>query len=283
MSASSLSAAVAAEQGLFASAEEAFRKGDYYGASIAYERAGYYAASNADKTASLLGKAECLKMLQRFDEAEQVLNRVNYEGMDDTLSYQSRYQTAFCAYLAGHFTNAESQLQQLYYYNRDSSITRAALPLYALILNEERRWTDAHQKLRVAIEGASLNASEKDSLFHLVDDLYQPEQFPVLKSVNKAQVLDAIIPGLGHTYAGYFWEGTASFGLNLAALAFLGYNIYTRYYISSFTVGTTIMQMFYVGGMNRAEILVNKHNYESKTRYNERIKNDVLLIQSRLR
>ncbi len=286
LSASSLRAAEQNEHSdslSFKTAEAYFAAGDFYSASIAYERLGFYSTSNTEKTQALLGKAECLKKRSQYKEAEQVLNRINYEGMNDTMTYQSRYQSALCGYLAGSFTNAESQLQQLFFYTKDSSITRSALPLYALILNEERRWEEAHLKLSAAIQQASGSRAMKDSLQRIVDQVYEKQLFPKLKSINKAQILDAIVPGAGHIYAGYFWEGTASFGLNLAALAFLGYTIYTGYYITSFTVGTTIMQMFYVGGMNRSEILVNKHNYESKNLYNERIKNNVLGIQSRIR
>lgn len=122
------------ERALSGYARTLFNSGDYQEALDIYER---LLATHPDKKAYLLNRAVCLANLQRCEEAEQVLFRLNYESPDDvnvnrvlawTLTNDGKYEQAeklynqllstekplagdllnygFCLWFAGHIDEA---------------------------------------------------------------------------------------------------------------------------------------------------------------------------------
>ena len=260
----------------FSYAEGLFREGRFPQAAIAYERAGYYGSGPADRANAMLGKAECLKKLQRFTEAEESLLRIEYGGIGPELAIRAREQTALCGYLAGHFSQAESHLQQLFFYHTDTALTWKVLPLYALILHEHGKWSEAHGKMRTWLSKAVDVRSRRDSLSLALEEQYQPSRYPRMKEVRKAQRWNKILPGAGHAYAGAAGEGLASFGLNLASLSFIGLNLLKGYYYTTFTVGGMLMQMVYSGGIERGGQLAEIHNTRARLQFNQELRAFVL-------
>ena len=263
-------------ENIFREADSLFLIGKYYPAAVEYERNAFLSANNSARTMALLKKAECLKQLENYSEAEKTTERIIFTSLSDTLLAEARYQSALCAYLAGDFSNAESQLLQMHSFIKDNSLTKNSLPLYALVLNELQRWNDAKEKIIKAIDGSELHAPEKDSLIKDINKLYVPENYPHLKNLLKAQKMSAFLPGLGQLYAGYFWEGAASAFLNVASLGLTGYFIYTKLYFSAAAIGTSVFSKFYLGGSNRLEYLVAKKNYKLLRGYNDHLKNVIV-------
>lgn len=269
------------DKGLTDQADSLFKSGQFQKAAIAFERAGFETSDPVGRTFALLGKAECLKKMNKFFEAEETLLRVEYSKNSDSISTRIRFQTALCGYLAGNFSNAESQIQQLFFFNRDSASTQFALPLYALILNEQSKWSEAYLKMRTFINLNEKSERRRDSIMVLLNHVFDEKFFPIEKSERRARRLSMIIPGAGQIYAGKWGEGFSSFGLNLTALAFVGLNFWNAYYITTFTVGTMGLQMVYAGGIERAELLTRQYNLQSKYNYNRELR-DVILSIDRL-
>lgn len=287
----------------FRLADSLFERGEYRIAAIEYERIFFLASVPVVRTEALLRKAECLKHLLQFEKAERNLNRANFAALNDTLIFRVRFQTALCAYLGGNFSNAESQLIQIHYFIKDSiyygkwlmedgkrekkesdnkkypfSIYHhtSYILLYALVLNEQNRWDEAKEKIVKWINLTDYYPSIKDSLLNIIGEIYQSSGYPKLKNLKKAQILSRFLPGSGQIYTGYFWDGLTNVSLQLTALAFTGYAIYSAYYITAFVIGYVIFGKFYVGGINHLKYLVNKKNYELLRGYNNRLKKDVL-------
>ena len=253
-------------------ADSLFLAGKYYPAAVEYERNAFLSANNSARTIALLKKAECFKQMENYSEAEKTTARIIYTNLSDTLLTAARYQSALCSYLAGDFSNAESQLLQMHSFIKDNSLTKNSLPLYALVLNELQRWSEAKEKIMMVIDGTEIQSAEKDTLRKKINKLYAPENYPHLKKLLKAQKMSAFLPGLGQLYAGYFWEGAASAFLNVASLGLTGYFIYAKLYITAATIGTSVLSKFYMGGSNRLEYLVAKKNYKLLRGYNDELK-----------
>ncbi len=264
---------------LILQAEAMFRAGQYPDAAIAYERASFWAGSAELKAAAFLGKVQCLKAMKRYSEAVDVLNRVDHSAIYDSMAVQVRVQSALCSYLDGRFANASAQLQQLFFYVPDTILTTSALPLYALSLNEQGKWSEAKSAIRTFVVRAVKAGSLKNHDLVRVNDAYDPIRLPLLKSARKARIWSSIVPGTGQAYAGFIGEGMASFGLNLSALAFLGLNIWNGYYITTFTVSTMLMQTTYNGGLSRTAKLVEQYNLEAKLTYNNALRNLILDLE----
>lgn len=263
--------------GIFTEPDSLFLIKQYDEALIAFERIHYFSSDGNIKTEALYRKAECLKQLKRFNDAERCLIRIDLSELKDSISYNIRYQMALCAYLGSHFTDAESYLTQLFFYLPDSNLTYHALPLYALVLNEEQKWKEAEQKLDLYISFLT----KKDSLVHSITDLYTKKNIPKLKNLEKARLLSTLLPGTGQMYAGYFWEGVGSASAQVVCLAFTGVAIWQKYYISSLFVGYSTFFRFYQGGLLRVEYLVNKKNYELTRKYNDKLKNAITEIMEK--
>ena len=77
-------------------------------------------------------------------------------------------------------------------------------------------------------------------------------------NIKKATKLSSFIPGSGQIYLGYWGEGLTNASLQLCSVAFIAYNIIAAQYFTAITLGTGLLQKFYVGGINRVKYLGNK-------------------------
>lgn len=267
---------------LFHIADSLKQIGQYDHAAIEYERVYFYAEEASIRASALLKKAECLKTVEKFDMAEKCLLRINYFNLSDSVVFGARYQTALCAYLAGHFTSAESQLLQMYVAGgiKDAQLIAEALPVYTLVLNELQKWDDAKQKFHEWVGFLKLPEQAKDSLNDHIEKLYSKENQPKLKKQGTAKILSSVIPGSGQIYAGYFWEGMSNAIMQGTSLLLTAYGIYTGYYITSVVVWFGLFQKFYSGAIVRTEYLVQKKNHELTRSYNEMLKNEIVGLQN---
>jgi hypothetical protein len=268
---------------LIAKADSLSASCNYAEALITYERAGFLANDNITKTNALLHKAQCFWMKKQFKDAQKTLNRINFSGLEDSMIFVSRYYTALSAYLIADFEGAESQLLQLNYFLKDSTLRIKSLYLYALVLNETQHWEDAKTKLYEWINSSGkLSLIEKDSLLQFVSESYDPKNIPKLINPEKAKTLSMFLPGTGQWYAGFFGEGALSMSLQLAGLGFTAFSVYSGYYVTAFVIGYSFFQRFYSGGIKRAEFLANKKNNIRIRKFNDKARKEILLLDKKL-
>ena len=97
-------------------------------------------------------------------------------------------------------------------------------------------------------------------------------------NVNKAAKMSSFIPGSGQIYLGYWSEGLVNATLQLGSVAFIGYNLISAQYFTAITLGTGILQRFYVGGINRVKYLGNKKNDQMVRKFNDHVKKIIIQI-----
>lgn len=252
--------------------------GQYRMASIEYERVWIGSDNNLLRANALLGKAKALKQLGRFSDAERALYRVSHDSLRDSLSYRVRYQLALCMYLQGKFPQTEDVLEQMYFAIPDSVLTAPSLMLYALTLNEERRWDEAKEKMLKMIAYSKLDTVTSDSLIYVVNEMYAPANRPRLKNIRTARVLSMILPGSGQLYAGSIGQGIAGMVLNAAAAAFTIYSFNAGAYLTSVGAGLSMFVRFYGGSRHNAEKAATKRNYERSKKFNEQLKEKMIAV-----
>jgi tetratricopeptide (TPR) repeat protein len=259
-------------------ADSLYAKGDYYAAGNFYQKASFYSLFYKNRIALLLKKVDCLKQEGRFSEAEELISRTGTELSDSLLSCLFS-QGALCSYLAGDYKKAESYILQLEYRLSDKTLLKNHLVLLALILNEQARWNEARYRLieYISYLASSDSLMRKDDL-EKIDHLYFSKNYPHLKNPHRARVFSHIIPGWGQIYAGAVSEGIFSFMINAALLSATVVGIYFHYYITSIVAGNFLFGKFYLGNVNRAEFLVNKRNYIKANRFNQHLKEEILLL-----
>jgi len=260
--------------GQFNLPDSLFNVGEFKTSSVEYEYIYYSSSDNLIKTRALLGKSACLKKMGLFSESSKCLERVSFDGLSDTATYSVLYQTALCSFLAKDFGYAESQIVQMRIYISDSTLIYPSLPLHVMILNEQKKWKEAEKVFESYL--VNKNNSNNDSLINTVRLQYK--KTPRLKNVKKAMRLSSFLPGAGQMYLGYWGDGLINASLQLGSVAFIGYNVFVAQYFTAITLGTGLLQKFYVGGIHRVEYLGNKKNYERTRKFNDSIKKSIVAI-----
>lgn len=266
---------------LFKFADSLFFAGDYRLAAIEYERVAYLTESNIVKTEALLKKVECYVWLNNFAHALRILGRVSFYELPEELVARVYYKSAIYAYLEGDFANAESQLMQLHYHIEDKEIRQESLYLFVLVLNELRKWPEAKMKLLELISYSDFTEEQVTEFQEEVEEIYNKNRIPNLKSIEKAKKLSKFLPGAGQIYAGYFLEGIINAGFQVVFLGLTAYGIYAKYYVTAVAIGFTFFQKLHSGAIPRVEYLVNKKNYESANIYNTRLKTFIMDINDK--
>ncbi|MBN8702914.1 MAG: hypothetical protein J0M08_07605 [Bacteroidetes bacterium] len=256
----------------FLDADSLFSIRLYSDAVVAYERLAYQSETSIDFDKSLLKKANCYKQLGCYPEAEATLSRLVFTEISDTLAAECRFQLALCSYLNSNFNLAETQLLQLKLDVTNPALTLNSELLHILILNEKFKWSDCKLHIQSIVKNYQLSSAMKDSLLSLLNNEYADKKLPKLKIPGRAENISVFLPGMGHVYSGYTKEGIWSSVFNLSGFAFTGLLVYNKYYFSSFTIGTGLLQMFYVGGIRRSKFLAEKRNDVIKKEFNSRVK-----------
>jgi len=260
------------EASAFHKADSLLQSGKFRDAGLEYEYIVFRDSSWIVKNRALMGKAEALKQMGSFDKAQRSLERINFEVMDDSLQFIVRMQTALCAYLAGNFKDAESQLLQIDYYLGDSIYYKKSLPMRILVFNELRDYANAQ---RCVMEFSNLmvqhhpGTEEINNEFEL---LYSRRNVPKIKKPETAQLLSTFVPGLGQLYAGYPGEAVLSGLFTAGSLAMAGVAFYFKYWITGYFVGLGLFQKFYFGGQTRVKYLAEKRNYVNCNEFNNKVK-----------
>jgi len=244
----------------------------YDAALLAYERALYQAESLEEHFQLLTSKSELYLQLGSYENAFKTCQRGYFDQLSDTAKLKLKSNSALAAYLNSEFNKAEFELLNLKLALTDTSLMEETYFLQVLIHNEKQEWNKAKELLLKSVDLTEMKAEHRDSLKSVVELMYQEENIPKLKDPQKAGTLSAFLPGVGHLYAGYFWEGFANVALQLVGLGVGGVAIYFKYYITGVAVGYGMFQRFYSGGVRRAEYLANKKNYLRTRSFNDRVK-----------
>ena len=172
------------ERALLALARIWFKHQDYDKALDAYNQ---LLEMNADKKSYQLNKAICLTNLHRYDEAEQILFRLNYEDADNlkvarvlawTLTCNGKYEQAGRLYdqLISDGEKAESDALNFAFYlwfTGDIDTAAATFRLYVTVnYPKEDRWSavcDAIYKERDLLEEKGITEREMRMMVDLVD------------------------------------------------------------------------------------------------------------------
>lgn len=263
----------------FNKADSLVNVGELNWALLEYERIIYVTTDNSERTIALLKKSECYILLQDLKSAEKNIQRIIYTGLSDSLQYIARYNSAFYSYLNKNYNQSISELLMIENFLPDSLKISSYL-LYSLVLNENREWDKAKEKL---IEWTnytySTNSLKKDSVLKTINQLYNSKNYPKYKSPEKAHLYSSFVPGLGQAYSGYFADAAFSAIMQLTGIGIAAYGILVaKYYVTGAVLGYGIFQRFYLAGTKRAEFLANKHNHLSARKYNDTIKEFILKL-----
>lgn len=237
--------------------------------ALALEFAAYQSEQNSERVNALLQKSITEMGAGQTEKAYRTAQRFQFFDISDSLQYETRYQLAFTAFLNKDFEGCESQLLQIEQFLPDMSLK--TYPLYALTLNEQRKWDEAKMKLtRWVDEAFSEQGHVRDSLLNHIESMYKVKNYPKLKNKRHAETWSTILPGTGQLYAGYIFDAAFTALMVASGLGIIAYGVLVaKYYVSGVIVGYSFFQRFYAAGIKRSIYLAEKRNHKNLRKFNE--------------
>ena len=273
------------QSGIFSTADSLLKAGLVDEASLQYDYIIYSNKGNKDfLLEGLLKKTECLKIQNKFDHIESLLNRINIIELNDSLKAVFYYEKALGNYLSGNFERAEQQILPVFNLeSKDQNNKMASCFLYSYILNETGKWKEAKIFLLDFIgSNENLSSTEKEQSILEINDYYSQNKIPRLKSIRKARNLSLIFPGTGQFYNNDYWKGLESLSFVSLAGIYIGYNIINSTYITAASAGIYFFLYFYFGGANQSGMLVPSKNYLKKYNYNNYLRTNLTTLHEEL-
>lgn len=247
----------------FQEGDSLLKRKQYDLALLAYERAYFEISEFSDTTLSsnslqearnncILRKAYCLKTMGKYVEASKTAQRLELNNLSDSSQFLLRNEIVVCYFLSGFYEDALSQIQQIRFFIKDSTLTQQTDIWEILSLVHLKRYTEAKVifKKYLAYRHISMD----------VDEVFSFEKKTGFRNPKKAEALATFLPGAGMIYSGKVKEGVTSLILQLATLGYGGYSIWKGYYFSGFFSGFGLFQAFYFGGIRRAGVLAEQRN-----------------------
>lgn len=244
--------------------------GDFAQAALEYERAVF---QDHNSNNAMFRRVQCFKQMGQFDKASEELLRVRLFTLDQSQMADYFYEKILCYYLSGAFLEAQSTIEDMYLSLPDSTLTAPTLIVQTLLYNELQQWDKAQQK--ALLYAKTFPSSQRESKEAIIKQLYAKENLPKLKREKLGKVL-AFVPGLAHIYAGHWAEGSVSFLLNSAILAFGVYQVWQGYYITGYLLGAGTLSATYLGGFSRSAQLLQEYNKKSICSFNDHAKKILL-------
>ncbi|MBR4810112.1 MAG: hypothetical protein IK031_07515 [Bacteroidales bacterium] len=226
--------------------------------AVAYERLIYDGAGLQETNEALLAKAECYKMLGRYDDASQTLARIRMYALSDEERNSVLYQQELCHFLAGDLEQAASLAGQVEPDSQD------ILLLHALVLAYSGRYDESE-----LMAARCISWNGESPLLEELLTLYR--NHPAEKSEKTAFVL-SFLPPLGHFYNGAYGEGLLSAGLNAASLAYAVLNCVGGYWVSGILGGLIALNYTYMGAHERSGELAATGNHNARIQFGERVR-----------
>ncbi len=262
----------------FSLADSLFRFADYFYAALEYERIFYTAGSQQLRTGANLCKAQALKQTGAYEKAKNDLRRSLPFLSDPNERYLVLYEFAFCAYMNGDYHEALSTLKQMAFFYEDNDLLEDVHMLTSMVLIQTEQW-DALEN-QFAAWSASFTRDEAQPLIARFNNLLAEGRRPVIKKADRARMLSTFLPGVGHMYAGETGKGLLNAFSQTASLGIAALLAWNGLYVSTFTIGLSLFQSFYFGGIKQAGGLTESRNQRELQGYKRQLINILFDIRA---
>ena len=240
-------------------------------ALLEYERIIFESTDATIHNAALYKKALLYKNQGRHAEALKTLERANLFFTQDSLTAQIREQIALTAYLSGNYAATHAQLLQIKHFFPTSYEKMHFL--HVLALNNMAEWPQAKNVYQSYYDQHPGMALSPDEAYGFIEN----NKF---KDPEKAEKISYFLPGVGQMYAGYFWKGLISSGIQAALIGYGAYGLYQGYFFTGALAGVGLFYAFYTGGARHAGYLAHKRNEQLREEYTAPIQKAILEIEN---
>lgn len=272
----------AIETNVFLVADSLMASGNFFEAAIAYEKVFFFSGNTQTRIKANLRRAKALGNQGEFGRAINDLQRSAHIRTFPGLHFDVLFQMAFCDYMMGNYSQALSRLKQLKHFYPEKSDHQDVLLLSSLAAIMAEDTEQAAESARLLAVSGDFDTEQEKRLLNDISMVFARDEFPKIRSQERAANLSTFLPGAGHLYAGYPARGfinAASQAISLGLTVLMAYN---GLYASGFVIGLGMFQSFYFGGIRQASFLVHQRNLKEMGMYKEHQKNFVIdIMESR--
>lgn len=251
------------------------QESDYLHAATLWEKAVFDGVDDTLKQTYVFSRAMCFKHAGEYMLAEKTFRRIERNLLTDSMQIEVLYQSSLVSFLQGHGKSADLLLSESFSIAHETATSHSSLFLHALVLNSIGEFSQAKSKLKQYAGKLTLPADSIASVMSAIDELYDDSE-PEIKRLAKARKLSMFLPGAGLFYSGYPGKAFVNIGLQVASLGFIGYNVLMMNYFTAATAGVKLFLLFYTGGVNQLEYLVNSRNEQVLREFNSLVKDFML-------
>lgn len=213
---------------------------------LSIERAIFKEENDQVKSRLLLDKSKLYSRLEKYNDALATLSRINTYNAKREIQFEIINQKIFLNFLLGEYNQVKNAV------------------LEASLIDDYT--ADEDTKLIEILNYVALEEFDKaKELFEELNaDSNSQEIFDVkkLKKEERAFNLSLVVPGSGQIYAGHFFRGLTSMGLQGVLFTYGVQGIQRRYFFTQALPSIGIFQGFYFGGAEYARELTVKRNEE---------------------
>jgi len=239
--------------------DEAFAAGRWGEAAREYRRHLHCSPQAAAADSVLFGLARALERDGWDTEAWHAYEQAVRTTPGSPLAESVRLALARLHLRDGRYFLAHLELADEIEYGTTPARVAEAKYLQTWVYLNEGRWNEARNW--VAKMGESPTYSRPARV--LAGELARG--WPAGKSLGRARLLSAVVPGLGQTYAGRPLNGLNALTVNGAAGWLLARALRSRDWIDSGLIGGLLFYRFYVGNIHNAARFAEQHNQARQT------------------
>lgn len=261
---------------MFVMADSLYDAGNYFYASVEYERIYYQSAAIEVRTTANLKKVQALKQMGSFDRAGRDIQRSLPFARDAGSGFSILYEMAFCAYMDKDYASALFALDQISHSAVNETNLAKTRLLRGLVYTQMENWNGLANHLSTWSPAYEQETYLMDSLRLL---LYTREHSRK-REPQKARMFSTFLPGSGHIYAGQPAKGALNAFSQAASLGGAVLLAANGYYISTFTIGLSLFQSFYFGGIRQAGNLTATRNEREMAAFKHTVMRLLLSLES---
>ncbi len=271
------------EDTLFQKADSLFEAGNYFVAAIEFERVYYFAEEPLQRFHANLGKARALKQKGEFGRARNDLQRSVTARVEDGLRFKLFYEMAFCAYMAGDYSDALSLVQQIHHYFENHPDIENIYLVQALTYLMLERWEQLNDHAAYWVKNHPNTNDQAERLLKEINHKLKKDNIPSPLEPKTARLWSTFLPGSGQVYAGEPGWGLLNAFSQALSLGMAGILIWNGFYIAAGAGGLGMFQSFYFGGIRQAGELAGRNSRREMEQFENSIAHLLVSIENSLK
>lgn len=236
---------------ILSKADNLVRQGFYDDAITEYKRFIFFNPDSSQIAEAYYKMGLCFRSDRKFHNAIESFNKSIFLSDNPDLANERRLTLATTLIASKNYNLARLELAKIISSTNHEKLLRKAFYFCGIEAIYVRDWKSVEEYFgKYYQKGESLNK---------IDDIIRTTK-KSYKSMTKAKIFSAIIPGAGQIYSGNWKDGLNALALNATVIGGIAYNIYKKDYMNALMLAYLFLPRYYNGNIYHAGKDIEKYN-----------------------